>query len=824
MSQCIVAAEPFAYIQLQHEVAAEPFEGVDDVHAIVVAVPDPAQHQLAEVSQHHVAMDRKLRALQARLRRKDEKIRYLQHQLAIARAGPGAAAFSSKRCRQMCTGMLLALLRGSGHASARQVIAMGSALMQCSTSVMKTRQTLTSWEIASATAILSSSCDFHRDMETSMQAAADTCWVAVGHVVMGDATRGKAWREEKLQPMCLISWYSSDQSVPDITSHTCWPDVQLVRGEDAKSNFERMHKQLRIVQCCCFDPHAASTLKPKQVRFIWLCGDNGGDQKAYRPLVAMLYRDHLNVMVLGMPCLSHQYSLICCRQLACLDVAAVELYGLRYKYYAALVKISNLLRSRPIDVRKACVNFCKGDPAHPFSKWGKTKCPRCIAGRWGSVAEVDQHLLGINHDISTAMSLSEFFDAVVNVLQVVWVDDHKGSVQKRTPAAQPEDEDAIDECAALIAKRGRWFRQSYHALTDTTFRRVMHISHECKSPLTRFLYFLQKKYEDSSSHLQRLVYGKGDEIVAAMEEKHFASAEWFMRKCDDESCDEYCAMISLLMLMEACEFDWRIMSIIKTFPAQMCWFVKMPPHVDCPRRRDASRQLLDAQADRLDASSLKILSLMRDELVAMRDTGRMDIHLHTCFKGVFESASVSIQCIESTNKTVCHIGQISSSIEAPLLAARRFVVRLLIPAMSWLCIRIVYKITGVPAITHSHGTLVAGFMLMSPLVVLSSISRRLSTSNLSSWMHLLIHLAQLALNLPLCTKSGRMLAICLLAPAYLTMSRRPCCLPLHGMDLSGAERSLLVFALASFSVVSTSHPRRDDGQANLPFLLQRPCG
>ena len=61
---------------------------------------------------------------------------------------------------------------------------------------------------------------------------------------------------------------------------------------------------------------------------------------------------------------------------------------------------------------------------------------------------------------------------------------------------------------------------------------------------------------------------------------------------------------------------------------------------------------------------------MREYLVVMRDTGKMDVKLHACFKGLFASSSVSIQCIESANKTVCHIGKIANATKQPLLAAR----------------------------------------------------------------------------------------------------------------------------------------------------------
>ena len=194
-------------------------------------------------------------------------------------------------------------------------------------------------------------------------------WMAAGHVVMGDATRSKAWREDKIQPLCLVSWYCSEDA--DISSHTAWPDVQVVKSESAAANLIRMHKQLRLVQCCCFDVGEATRLGARQVRMIWLCGDNGSDQLFVRPMVADMYKGHCNVLVFGMPCLAHQQSLMSCRQLIALDLACTNIYKLGFKYDAGLVKIANLLRSRPGDVYKAAVNMCNGYATHSLARCGK---------------------------------------------------------------------------------------------------------------------------------------------------------------------------------------------------------------------------------------------------------------------------------------------------------------------------------------------------------------------------------------------------------------------------------------------------------------------
>ena len=109
-------------------------------------------------------------------------------------------------------------------------------------------------------------------------------WMAAGHVIMGDATRSKAFGEEKTQPMRFESWYCLETG--EISARVAWPDCQVVKGETALDNLTRMHKQIRLVQCCAFDVAEAVKLGPRQLRILWLIGENGSDQLFYRPMVA----------------------------------------------------------------------------------------------------------------------------------------------------------------------------------------------------------------------------------------------------------------------------------------------------------------------------------------------------------------------------------------------------------------------------------------------------------------------------------------------------------------------------------------------------------
>ena len=121
---------------------------------------------------------------------------------------------SSQREQSASLGMLLALLRCSGHGSSKQNLTIGQVLAH-NAKIPTTRQTLSTWEVATGTTVLSRACKFHEDMEMAMlspDAVNSGQWMAAGHVVMGDATRSKAWREDKIQPLCLVSWYCSEDA------------------------------------------------------------------------------------------------------------------------------------------------------------------------------------------------------------------------------------------------------------------------------------------------------------------------------------------------------------------------------------------------------------------------------------------------------------------------------------------------------------------------------------------------------------------------------------------------------------------------------------
>ena len=666
-----VAAEPFAFDGMpaaedQDFVAAEPF--ADESHD-----SEPVgEFENAQV----VTLDfrdtndpaLKIRALTQKVERQMVTIERLKRQLVAARTSDLPQAPCDKSgCAS--TGILMALARNRGHGSSASAVTFGQLLNAGKGKSFTNETTLNRWELALGTTIMASAATFHETNEDLFrQAASCPTWSCAGQVILSDATRSKAWGEDKLQPTRVTTYFCFD--VGDCASRTTWPDVKRVVKGTATATLRFIHRQLRVIQCCAFDPEAATSgLGRKQLRFIWIFGDCGGDMAAMRPMVAGMYALSWNVWVFGWPCFSHQSSLANCRLLVCFDRLAVSWHA-SFMFYNSVVKIAKLLRSRCNDIYESAVRKCDGNTSHPFAIWAKRKCPACDTGRWGSVSTVLKHLLGLSVEgVLAEVDLFEFIQMVLELLVDVFCDEAENQPQ---PIQGPVDEDRIDQNAAHIEKRGRWFRESFKALSDNEFILMMEICFDSIQGLAHLLNFLQKNHEGAESHLQLLVYGKGREILSEMEEMQFDVGRWDRRCAKAKAIfpDQYFAAVVSAHLMQAAEYDARIMTLLRTFPAHMLWFVRTRPDRYCHHRQQTAALILNMPFDRLDSSTAKAKAHLQDELEEMRDTGLMDEHLHMCISRLAKEAIITVQLIESANKTVCHITGLAKNIHEPLVSSR----------------------------------------------------------------------------------------------------------------------------------------------------------
>ena len=230
--------------------------------------------------------------------------------------------------------------------------------------------------------MLSHFVQFHQQYECAMRhheipgnpsESIRPCVFAV-HSFRGDATNSDTWRGGKVQSLQVTSEYSGVSGEPALFS--LWPDVQEVVDGTAKGTIELVLRQLRLVGCPCMEGPTA--VPPAHaVRVTIVCGDCGSDQVGFRKWILLTYASDRRHIIITQACFSHQFQLCIKPTLALGDILGPK-WKLNRTYYATLVNICNLLRSKPSGVLNAAKELF-GDRGRELDS---EEVPRCLAGRW----------------------------------------------------------------------------------------------------------------------------------------------------------------------------------------------------------------------------------------------------------------------------------------------------------------------------------------------------------------------------------------------------------------------------------------------------------
>jgi len=133
-----------------------------------------------------------------------------------------------------------------------------------------------------------------------------------------------------------------------------------------------------------------------------------------------------------------------------------------------MVKIANLLRSKPVDVKAAALNLLQAE-SHGHIILGKRKLSRMDAARWGYCfqCEADMRMIG-KEDLTT-------------IVNHVFAAKH---IQKKKVVVgnAPRDDEHINEYAAYYDKMGRWARDAAFAIAQPWFWILLELSWAAKCP------------------------------------------------------------------------------------------------------------------------------------------------------------------------------------------------------------------------------------------------------------------------------------------------------------------------------------------------------
>ena len=179
-------------------------------------------------------------------------------------------------------------------------------------------------------------------------------------------------------------------------------DIQVVTDESAKGTYCLIQKQLMALGC----PPLKNDLKPstkqhreggedqemtRPVLRCFLCtSDGGADQSRFKKLCGSLVeKDELTLFV-TFNCFMHAAQLIVKTGLTLVDAWLKRVSPIRLKYFATLAKLAYCWRDMTRTVYKVWAKKLGTESAITYCA---TIIPKCIAGRWGSIADVERYLL-----------------------------------------------------------------------------------------------------------------------------------------------------------------------------------------------------------------------------------------------------------------------------------------------------------------------------------------------------------------------------------------------------------------------------------------------
>ncbi len=346
----------------------------------------------------------------------------------------------------------------------------------------------------------------------------------VAHILSADATNRAVWMGQKIQGAELESFYifepkalsdSGSCSLLHCDSKRGFADAQIVEDSSAAGTHAILAKQVSglgsftWLDCPELDftelelvGHAAG---PRSVRLFCYTSDGGPDEVKLKKLLQVLTKDNVCVLVFGGSCGMHSCQLYVRSGLKLVDDwCRKHVPDFKIKYFALLSKISQVWRDKASDMYK---EFDRQFGPVAAIQYGKTMCPRCVAGRWQSSHAVERRLQSIGQ---------RWFTPVMNEVL---------KSKKREEAAVRENlplEDELDPLAETTAEhRNRMRRRRSDvskAINDRLFWILNTIHTEVNTVAQCFMDFLGKKYSEQElleggGQAFRLTMGRSNEFL-----------------------------------------------------------------------------------------------------------------------------------------------------------------------------------------------------------------------------------------------------------------------------------------------------------------------
>ena len=513
---------------------------------------------------------------------------------------------------------------------------------------------------------------FHSELESKFQDSPGPRLSIAVHLFKGDATKTHAWRNHKVQSLHVTSTYVLNVGHPDLQERctkSVWTDAQIADDTSGKGMEDLVRKQLRSVRCCAMD---AIYISPRHLRILVSCGDDGPDQKVLRGNLVERYRHDARVWVSGFSCLLHHQSLGEKRVLLMSD-AICGIFSDNLAYYSGMVKLSNLIRSKPVAVMRAASRIFDSSSA-AFKILGNRKMKRMNAGRWGYCFCCEADVRDIGQDDMLKL-INDVFAPV------------KGGkpIQRQSLMADVRDDEKACEYTAYRERQSRWYTDARNHVRSPWFWICLDLNYHAKLPWQHFLAFLQQrqtgpdwteKYGKHSTHTSVLVVSKSSEIVSEFEallsddQWMPGVTEWMLKLAGQNVEDLVWSAIISMILCSYCEYISRVHMRLQSWPFKLMWLVQSNASVPCPQRKSCAAELLGEPVGRLDSLSAKVRFIFHNALVTAARNGKLDRALWLALSEWRQHVPSDMQENEGVNSTITYITKLAPTIDLPLLASR----------------------------------------------------------------------------------------------------------------------------------------------------------
>jgi hypothetical protein len=297
-------------------------------------------------------------------------------------------------------------------------------------------------------------------------------------------------------------------------------------------------------------------------------------------------------IVIDVSCLHHSNALIAKTVLLRAD-ACLRRMGSTFKYYSSLAMLVHLVRDLSRNI------FCEAQRRHgdevAIASFRRL-LPKCIAGRWGSVMNVQDEIIrrGLPEMLPSILK-----DILENVIAHDGFRDEPAPVPLPAPPAPRRagagaaaaaadaapaaavgivatiDEIRVEETAQHKLKLGRWRRLVLAAIQDRVFWTMVPLMQRAMQPLQHHMAFVQQRAADdlaffeNGSPLSRLITGKGLEIVREVDQS-FTDIGWLQELAESAPMGKVDGLIAtaveLLLHTGACYHRRFVCPFAKRLP------------------------------------------------------------------------------------------------------------------------------------------------------------------------------------------------------------------------------------------------------------------